>query len=68
MQEQLRLLQPDDRGWRLDEHTREIGRQGLQEARAALRRAVPAEEATGPRRRLPDRPRPHHPRRGLTAA
>jgi len=39
MHEQLLLLRPDDRPWRLDDHTREVGRQGILDARAALRQA-----------------------------
>jgi hypothetical protein len=51
-QQQLPLrLVPDD--WRLDEHTRELGRQGLAEARAALaaatRRAATGEHRPGRR-------------------
>jgi hypothetical protein len=30
------LLSPDEDDWRLDEHTREVGRRGLAEARRAL--------------------------------
>jgi hypothetical protein len=38
--QQLRLIEvtPDD--WRLDEHTKEIGRKGIATARAALEQAV----------------------------
>jgi len=43
MNEQLLLLRPAERPWRLDPHTREIGREGVREARAALRRAAGAE-------------------------
>jgi hypothetical protein len=43
MNEQLLLLRdplvgPAERPWQLDDHTREIGRRGVEEARAALRR------------------------------
>ena len=38
-EDQLRLLDPGPRPWQIDERTREIGRRGLAEARAALRRA-----------------------------
>ncbi len=38
MNEQLILLRPAEQPWRLDDHTREIGRRGVEEARAALRR------------------------------
>lgn len=37
--DQLQLLDPGPRPWHIDERTREIGRRGLAEARAALRRA-----------------------------
>jgi hypothetical protein len=42
MERQLHLLTDDDRraDWRLDAHTRAIGRQGLAAARAALRAAA----------------------------
>ncbi len=40
MKNQLVLLQ-NDRPWELDEHTREIGRRGLEQARDALRQARP---------------------------
>ena len=33
---QLVLIETEPEGWRLDEHTREVGRQGIQAARAAL--------------------------------
>jgi hypothetical protein len=36
---QLTLIDPAATDWRLDEHTREVGRQGLAQARAALRQA-----------------------------
>ncbi|MBW8825925.1 MAG: hypothetical protein JF603_06210 [Acidobacteria bacterium] len=36
--DQLTLL--DDRVWKLDRRTREVGKQGIAEARAALRRAM----------------------------
>jgi hypothetical protein len=37
-EDQLPLLDPGPRPWQIDERTREIGRRGLAEARAALRR------------------------------
>jgi hypothetical protein len=37
-QEQLSLI--DDRAWKLDRRTVEVGRRGVAEARAALRRAA----------------------------
>jgi hypothetical protein len=40
MARQLRLLDPMDRDWRLDERTRETGRQGVAEARKALAEAA----------------------------
>jgi hypothetical protein len=36
MESQLTLLDPDDKTWRLDEDTREVGRRGVAAARAAL--------------------------------
>ena len=33
------------RAWRLDEHTREIGRRGVAQAREALRQAAPSRAA-----------------------
>jgi hypothetical protein len=40
MTTQLRLIEDRPAEWRLDEQTREIGRQGLAEARAALQQAA----------------------------
>jgi hypothetical protein len=37
---QLALLEDPEAVWRLDDHTREVGRQGVAAARAALRRAL----------------------------
>jgi len=39
MEQQLTLVEPDERPWELDNHTREIGRRGLEQARRALQRA-----------------------------
>ncbi len=39
MKRQLALLEDTSAVWRLDEHTREVGRQGIARAREALRRA-----------------------------
>jgi hypothetical protein len=42
MERQLKLLEPDDTSepeWHLDEPTKEVGRRGVAEARAALQRA-----------------------------
>lgn len=39
MKRQLALLDETTNVWRLDEHTREVGRQGIAQAREALRRA-----------------------------
>ena len=39
MNDQLALLEDDDREWKLDERTREIGRRGVASAREALRQA-----------------------------
>ena len=41
---QLKLIDPADADWRLDDHTRELGRRGLARARAALRRARPVDQ------------------------
>ncbi|HEX3425670.1 MAG TPA: hypothetical protein VHT30_06030 [Acidimicrobiales bacterium] len=41
MARQLSLLKANQIDWRLDERTRELGRRGISEARAALRRATP---------------------------
>lgn len=40
MATQLILLDADTSDWKLDDHTREIGRRGLAQARAALAEAV----------------------------
>jgi hypothetical protein len=45
MTTQLRLLDPAEVSWRLDERTKEIGRRGLAQARAALE-AVPVRPAS----------------------
>jgi hypothetical protein len=55
MNEQLFLLQTDDRPWRLDDRTRDVGRRGLAEARAALGQATAGAGAKAPGRRGPDR-------------
>ena len=39
MNDQLALLEDDDRQWRLDERTREIGLRGVAQAREALRQS-----------------------------
>jgi hypothetical protein len=44
MERQLALLEVNRKAWKLDERTREVGKQGVEQARAALRRA--AREAT----------------------
>jgi hypothetical protein len=36
MTEQLRLIEPSEVSWRLDEHTKQVGRRGIARARAAL--------------------------------
>jgi len=50
MTRQLVLLDPAAVDWRLDEHTRQLGRQGVAEARRALaeaaRRAAPWAQPT----------------------
>jgi hypothetical protein len=49
MRNQLVLIDPPAADWRLDERTREVGRQGLAAARAALqeasRNALPTDAA-----------------------
>jgi hypothetical protein len=46
----LSLLGSHEQPWRLDDHTREIGRRGIEEARAALRRVAADECRPAPRR------------------
>lgn len=41
MSKQLRLIDTNGSGWRLDEHTKAVGRKGLAEARQALRDSRP---------------------------
>jgi hypothetical protein len=41
MARQLRLLDPVEDQWQLDEHTREVGLAGVRAARAALRKVRP---------------------------
>ena len=45
MAQQLVLISPTEKDWRLDERTKELGRRGVSEARAALRRITPAPPA-----------------------
>jgi hypothetical protein len=40
MADQLRLIEPNDPDWRIDERTRETGRKGVEAARQALRDAA----------------------------
>ncbi|MGH2684645.1 MAG: hypothetical protein ACRDJP_04160 [Actinomycetota bacterium] len=40
MERQLALLEVNDKEWKLDERTREVGKQGVEQAREALRRAM----------------------------
>ena len=40
MERQLILIDDRQPDWRLDEHTREVGRAGVAQARAALREAL----------------------------
>ena len=40
MERQLVLLEGRDSDWRLDERTREVGREGVRQAREALRQAL----------------------------
>ncbi|HEX3539983.1 MAG TPA: hypothetical protein VHT75_06010 [Acidimicrobiales bacterium] len=41
MAQQLVLISPTEKDWRLDERTKEVGRRGVSDARAALRRIRP---------------------------
>lgn len=43
MERQLVLLESSPDEWRLDEHTRAVGRRGVEAARAALRAATAPE-------------------------
>lgn len=51
MDAQLHLLPTEpvapEADWRLDDHTRDLGRRGIQEARAALRTALRHRHADG---------------------
>jgi hypothetical protein len=40
MARQLALIEASDADWRLDEYTKEVGRQGIAQARKALAAAV----------------------------
>ena len=40
MTDQLSLIQPPDHEWRIDDHTREVGRKGVEQARRALAEAI----------------------------
>jgi hypothetical protein len=40
MARQLKLIDPKTVDWRLDEHTKEVGRQGIAAARRALEEAA----------------------------
>ena len=40
MTDQLVLIEATDVDWRLDEHTKEVGRRGIAEARKALAEAA----------------------------
>jgi hypothetical protein len=46
MERQLKLLEVREAEWKLDERTREVGKQGVEQAREALRRAL--QEANHP--------------------
>lgn len=48
MKRQLVLLEDDSTVWRLDDHTREVGRVGIAKAREALRRAEQARREPSP--------------------
>ena len=40
MERQLALLEVNRKVWKLDERTREVGKQGVEQAREALRQAL----------------------------
>ena len=40
MERQLALLEVNQKEWKLDERTREVGKQGVEQAREALQRAL----------------------------
>jgi hypothetical protein len=46
MARQLTLINPNEADWHLDERTKEVGRQGISDARAALRRAAASQAAS----------------------
>jgi hypothetical protein len=48
MATQMRLLDPVEDQWRLDEHTREVGLAGVRAAREALRSVRPAKVVEHP--------------------
>lgn len=50
---QLLLIDESTPDWRLDEHTREVGRRGVANAREALRRAAGAPERRDDPERAP---------------
>jgi hypothetical protein len=43
---QLALLESPEPVWRIDDHTREVGRQGVAAARAVLRRSIASDSGT----------------------
>ena len=46
MARQLTLINANEMDWRIDEHTKEVGRRGISDARDALRRAAAARAVT----------------------
>ncbi len=52
MTNQLRLIEPSEVSWRLDERTKAIGRTGIARARAALAAARTPADADAPARRV----------------
>jgi hypothetical protein len=40
MKEQLVLVEPPAGRWRIDDHTRDVGRKGVEQARRALAEAI----------------------------
>jgi hypothetical protein len=45
MERQLVLIEDNESDWRLDERTRQVGREGVAAARVALRQALPPKAA-----------------------
>lgn len=59
MERQLILIEERQPDWRLDEHTREVGRAGVARARAALREALARSAARAAAEGGDQHPTPH---------